>query len=37
LTFQVDVVRGLENTPRALMRLFSGENRGKQLVSIAEE
>jgi len=37
IEFQVDVVRGLENAPRALMRLFSGENKGKQLVRIAEE
>ena len=37
IAFQVDVVHGLENAPRALMRLFSGENRGKQLVRIANE
>jgi NADPH-dependent curcumin reductase CurA len=37
IEFQVDVVRGLENAPRALMRLFSGQNRGKQLVRTAEE
>jgi NADPH-dependent curcumin reductase len=37
IEFQVDVVHGLENAPRALMRLFSGENKGKQLVRIAEE
>ena len=30
-----DVVTGLENAPSALARLFSGENRGKQLVSVA--
>src|SRR5262249_24805502 len=29
-----DVVDGLENAPRALMRLFKGENFGKQLVRI---
>ena len=33
---RVDVEEGLENAPRALRRLFSGENRGKQLVKIAE-
>ncbi|MGH7272510.1 MAG: NADP-dependent oxidoreductase, partial [Polyangiaceae bacterium] len=33
---QVDVQEGLENAPRALRRLFSGENQGKQLVKIAE-
>jgi NADPH-dependent curcumin reductase CurA len=33
---RVDVAQGLENAPAALMRLFKGENRGKQLVRIAE-
>jgi NADPH-dependent curcumin reductase CurA len=33
---QVDVQYGLENAPAALARLFSGENRGKQLVKVAE-
>jgi NADPH-dependent curcumin reductase CurA len=32
----VDVQRGLENAPRALKRLFLGENTGKQLVRIAD-
>ncbi len=31
---QVDVLHGLENAPAALARLFSGENRGKQLVKV---
>jgi hypothetical protein len=30
-----DVAVGLENAPRAFMRLFTGENFGKQLVKIA--
>jgi len=30
-----DVADGLENAPAALARLFSGENRGKQLVRVA--
>jgi NADPH-dependent curcumin reductase CurA len=34
LTDRVDVEHGLENAPRALRRLFLGENRGKQLVKI---
>jgi NADPH-dependent curcumin reductase CurA len=34
---QIDVVEGLENTPDALRRLFTGENLGKQLVKIADE
>ena len=33
---RVDVVHGLENAPAALSRLFKGENRGKQLVRIAD-
>ena len=33
---RVDVQHGLENAPSALARLFRGENRGKQLVRIAE-
>jgi NADPH-dependent curcumin reductase CurA len=31
-----DVVTGLENAPRALLRLFTGENFGKQLVKVAD-
>jgi len=31
-----DVVVGLENAPSALARLFSGANRGKQLLKIAD-
>jgi NADPH-dependent curcumin reductase CurA len=30
-----DIVEGFENAPAALLRLFSGENLGKQLVRIA--
>ena len=33
---RVDVQHGLENAPAALARLFKGENRGKQLLKIAE-
>ena len=29
------VAEGLESAPRALMRLFTGDNQGKQLVRIA--
>ena len=32
-----DVVDGLENAPRALLKLFDGENTGKLMVKIAEE
>ena len=33
---RVDVQHGLENAPAALLRLFKGENDGKQLIQIAE-
>ena len=32
---EVDVVDGLENAPAALARIFTGANRGKQLVRVA--
>src|SRR5229473_5410322 len=34
---RVDVQQGLENAPATLLRLFKGENRGKQLLRIAAE
>jgi NADPH-dependent curcumin reductase CurA len=34
LKYREDIVDGLENAPRALLRLFKGENFGKQLVRI---
>jgi NADPH-dependent curcumin reductase CurA len=34
---RVDVQHGLENAPATLARLFRGENRGKQLLRIAED
>jgi len=33
---RVDIQEGLENAPRTLRRLFAGENRGKQLLKIAD-
>lgn len=33
---RVDIQEGLENAPRTLRRLFLGENRGKQLLKIAD-
>src|ERR1700732_2446679 len=36
LVHKEDVAVGLENAPRALMRLFTGENFGKQLLKIAD-
>jgi len=36
LAHKEDVAFGLENAPKALLRLFSGENFGKQLVKVAD-
>ena len=33
---RVDVLQGLENAPKALRRLFTGDNLGKQLLRIAQ-
>jgi NADPH-dependent curcumin reductase CurA len=33
---QEDVAHWLENAPRTLMRVFTGENFGKQLLKIAD-
>ena len=35
IKFKEDVQQGLENAPRTLMRLFAGENFGKQLLKVA--
>lgn len=35
LKVQEDVIEGLENTPRALIGLLAGENRGKRMVRVA--
>jgi len=37
LKYQVDVVRGLENAPNAVGKLFTGENKGKLLVQVSDE
>ena len=36
LVHKEDVANGLENAPKALLRLFAGENFGKQLVKVAD-
>lgn len=36
LAFRIDEQHGFENTPRTLMRLFTGENRGKQVLKLAD-
>ncbi len=35
LTWQEDILDGIENMPRALIRLYEGKNKGKQLVRVA--
>ncbi len=37
LKFRTDVVNGLEQTPRAVNRLFEGTNMGKLVVKVSEE
>jgi NADPH-dependent curcumin reductase CurA len=34
LKVQEDVIDGLENTPKALIGLLAGENRGKRMVRV---
>lgn len=34
LTYQEDIQKGFENAPKTLQRLFSGANRGKQILRI---
>ena len=34
LKVQEDVINGLENTPKALIGLLAGENRGKRMVKV---
>jgi len=29
-----DIIEGLENTPRALIGLLAGENRGKRMIKV---
>lgn len=36
LKYQVDIQEGLENAPETFLRIFTGQNRGKQLLKIAE-
>lgn len=37
LRYREDIVEGLENTPKAFLRLLTGENFGKQLVRVSDE
>jgi hypothetical protein len=34
LKVQEDVINGLENTPKALIGLLAGENRGKRMIRV---
>jgi len=36
LKYQVDVIEGYENLPAGLLRLFTGANKGKQLIKLAD-
>ncbi|REJ83429.1 MAG: NADP-dependent oxidoreductase [Acidobacteria bacterium] len=36
IAFQEDIVEGFENAPQTLNRLFTGANRGKQLLRVAD-
>ena len=35
LTYREDILEGLENTPKAFIRMLNGENKGKQLVKVS--
>lgn len=37
LTYQEDVLDGFERMPEALMRLYAGQNRGKQVVRVSPD
>ena len=34
LKVQEDVIEGLENTPKALIGLLAGDNRGKRMIKV---
>ena len=36
LIYREDIAEGLENAPSTLLRIFSGKNRGKQLLKLAD-
>jgi len=37
LKYRVDLVQGLQNAPKALGKLFTGENKGKLIVQVSDE
>lgn len=36
IAYRVDVQEGIENVPKTFLRLFSGKNRGKQLLRLTD-
>jgi hypothetical protein len=36
IQYQVDVQEGFDNIPATLQRLYTGQNKGKQLLKIAD-
>jgi NADPH-dependent curcumin reductase CurA len=36
LTYRIDMLEGFENLPQGLIRLFTGENTGKQLIRLGD-
>ena len=37
IQYRVDVVKGIENAPETVNKLFTGENSGKLLIQVSEE
>ena len=37
LKYKIDMIKGLENAPRALIGLLRGENTGKRMIRVSEE
>jgi hypothetical protein len=36
IIYQEDIQEGIENAPETLLRLYTGKNKGKQLLKIAD-
>ena len=37
IQYRVDIVEGIENAPRAVNKLFTGENTGKLVIKVSDE
>ena len=35
IAYREDILKSLENTPKAFIRMLNGENKGKQLVKVS--